>query len=455
MKQRKRRIGTVLLCAMLAISNILSVGVPVYAQAPDTSTDSTNITYENKTVSSLTEDPADGPTGPSRDAADESGDVPDTGNTPGSGTDTGSASDGPSGIDETGNEGSGSSDDSGSDSTDGSGQTPAEDGTDDPDAGAGDSPSSDITNPDGGSGSVSDDGSSSDTDEDTEGGNDTDPDTADDADTEGDTVIPPVSDDTEASSLLQQEANSEYPTEYPQGISMTNISMVPKSYSAVFSANIEYSNVSTSTITPYTSVAEFFINNFCAGLRILYTTEETAAVDFFKGKASATQAEIDSSSFRTAGFQNESGDWYDTDSGEGYKMTCSFFGDGSNPLTPVTVYHYRLAYYSNGSYSFLTVPESFTTLEAITESYISVKDLTVEEIGYQAARIVWTIDNPKDEVISDIRLIYTDGKENGQSGTAYANQYYYFDKNNNFVTVPDKYFADTFNLEWAKDAVIR
>lgn len=413
MRQRKRRIGTVLLCAMLAISSILSVGIPVYAQSPDTGTDNTNITYENKAVPPLTEDPAAELSDLSRDA--ESGEVPDTGNASAAGTDSDSASGSPDSKEEAGNESTGSSDDPeeegtdgssqnpaedgtgnsgqipGEDGTDSSGQNPGEDSTDDSDNGNGADSSSDITDPDDGSGSTPDDGPSSDTDESTEYSTDIDPDIADEMD--------PSEED---------QTDSEYPIEYPQGISMTNVRMAPKSYSVVFSANIEYSSARTDTITPYTSEAEIYINNFCHGLRILYTTEEIEAADFYKGKSSVVQTEIDNSSFQAVSFnyKSETGTWYDTASGEGYQMTCSFPDDGSSLFTPATVYYYRLAYYNNGNYSFLTAPESFTTLDAVTESSISVKDFAVEEIGYEAARIAWTMDNPMNEDISDISLVF-------------------------------------------------
>ena len=211
-------------------------------------------------------------------------------------------------------------------------------------------------------------------------------------------------------------------------------------------------------MTPGSYAADFSaqssISSYYSDIKIIYTTDATAADDFFKADSKITSSNLNSASaFKTAELNLTS----NYESYSKYNLSGSFKSD-SGALTPSTTYYYRLAYYAYDSstrsytYYFLTAPDQFTTKEPVEEVSISIKDITVEEIGYQKAKVVWTIDNPNNEIISNHQLVWTDGKDGDPEQKSSARALQYRDSNSN--EIPGKYYAYTDNMEWAKEAKV-
>lgn len=368
MKQRKRRLCTTFLCAVLIATNVFSTCLPVYAKTPNADT-----TNESGSVEELTELPTDSGSESigSNENTDGSSDNDDnTGNTDGS-----------------------------SDSSDNDGNSDNNDNT-----GNTDSDSDDIGNED------------SDTDKnDAVGENGDTPETP--SVSANDTVA-----DTEDTFLSSAAlSDTDYPTEDPGGYELSEISMEPGSYSVTFSAH------SKSSVSGYS-------------FRILYTTDE--AHEFFKGVSKVSSGDLSSSQILNGSFQDldYSYEWNEQ-TGNFYQVSGTFAG--ADALTPDTTYYYRLAYYAYDNterkyyYHFLTVPAQFTTGPPVTETSVSIKDISIEKIGYQKAKVVWAISNPDKHPVSNINLIYTDGMEGGQSVNVSGSQYYDEDSD----IVPDTYYA--------------
>lgn len=434
MRQRKRRLCTALLCAVLIISNVLPAGMPVYAKSPVAGSVITDTVHSEGTASPMTAEGA--ATAP--DSSDDTSNTSDVNTDADQGTDDGSASDSGNANDENGgansdtNNGNSDNGDINSDISDAN----ADNGDVNSDASDanGDNDSSDSDTPDTGDGSEND---ASDTDDGADTGDDP---AADD--------VPVVDEDTTVSendlepddspgqddlSAVSPYGDSGYQIDESLGYDLTDSTMTPGSYSAQFTA------VSQKSI-------------YSSKIRILYTTDETAANDFFSGVSKITASELTAaSSFKNASFQNweSNGGWDESDRWV-YNVSGSFIGDSA--LTPDTTYYYRLAYYNYDPtenaycYYFLTLPDQFTTEAPITESSVSIKDISVEAVGYQRAKIVWTVDNPNQEFCSDMKLTYTDGEENGQSSSATPSEY-----RENYTKIPNKYYA-TIDLDWAKKA---
>ncbi|MDE7447536.1 MAG: DUF115 domain-containing protein, partial [Helicobacter sp.] len=97
MRQRKRRLCTALLCAVLIISNVLPAGMPVYAKSPDAGIDITNTVFSNETVSPMTENDApdapDASDGTDKQTGEETDNSTDSGNSNDNSMDSGNESD--------------------------------------------------------------------------------------------------------------------------------------------------------------------------------------------------------------------------------------------------------------------------------------------------------------------------------------------------------------------------
>lgn len=428
MRKRKHRLCTTLLCTVLIISNVLSVGTPVYAKSSDPGSSIANTITSTEAMPSAAED--------------GSGTVPADSSEAASGTDNSSES-GPADDSENGTPG-----------TDEGAPTPVEPGAEEPDQtedpGQTENPAApdDPENP-----GVSDDPSNPDSSDKTEK-----PDTSD---TPADTDNPDHSGnepETEASAnsgedvsvsdndideeelpedeilyLNHAEDTSEYLTEDPRGYNLSDIEMTPGSYAADFSASSK------------SSLSDYYF-------KIIYTDDASLAEDFFKGKSNVKESDISSSDFTLVSFDNLNSKYNSTSSL--YNVSASF--TGNDGLSPETTYFYRLVCYSWNSteqaycYSFLTVPMKFTTKSALETSSVKITDISAEEIGYQYVKVVWTVENPNNETLFDIQLSCTDGTENG------SNNYYaarnYTDEQYNIV--PNKYYV-TLNLgdiKWIKDA---
>lgn len=82
-------------------------------------------------------------------------------------------------------------------------------------------------------------------------------------------------------------------------------------------------------------------------------------------------------------------------------------------------------------------------------SSVTMKDFQVEKIGYNKAKIVWTVENPKEEPITqEPRLYYM---EDGYEQSAYAQPY----KDESGQTVPDKYYCEIQTKGKALEAYLK
>lgn len=440
MRQHKRRLCTSLLCAVLIISNVLSAGVPVYAKTPTADSDVMNAVYSDGTAAPMTENEA-GKTSAASNGADQQD---------GAGTDSNATSD----IDNDSNSDSGSEtggSNSDANPNDNTGTENSSDPNTDPDnTGTGNdsddttAPGDDTnTNPGNGDGINHDDSSNDGSDSTTDNGDDSNADNAaviedgsgaDNTDGKDETTVSGNDTDIESdaaddsfNSTLSSD-DSDYLTEDPENYGLTDIAMTPGSYSAEFSA------VSERTISS-------------GDLSIMYTTSETDAANFFKGVSKISSSEvINNSSYKTSNFMDLASEYQSEN--YNYKVSGTFKGD--DKLTPDTTYYYRLCYYKYSNtdrqyyYYFLTVPDQFTTNAPVTESSVSIRDFSVEAIGYQRAKITWTIDNPNNEALFDMKLLYAsaDGTQN-----SYTIPSEYRDEKYN--TIPNKYYA-TVDLDWAR-----
>lgn len=444
MRQRKRRLCTALLCAVLIISNVLPAGMPVYAKSPDAGSDIMSIASSNETVSPMSENGAtetpDALDGTNKQTGAEAGNNADSGNSNDNNMDSGNDSDSDDSNDSDagtndGNDADNSSDgsNSGANNDNGSGNSDANTGSGDSDSNSDNGDGSNNTGDD--SGTTPDNGDES---------NNDDFDTGDDTDIEDDPIendTPNIEEDVTVSgndageddmpSSISPYGEDDYLTEDPPGYKLTDVTMTPGSYSADFSA------VSKESISSSYS------------FKALYTTDSSLADDFFKGKSRITDAELSDSSFEIGEFINLDSD--SRNSTRLYDVSGTFKGNGI--LKPDTTYYYRLVYYNweytdnqyQYYYYFLTLPDQFTTEGPVAESSISIRDVSVEEIGYQRAKIVWTIDNPNKEAIFDMKLHYTDAASL-QSGNMSPQEY-----RENYNTIPNKYYA-TVELDWARKA---
>lgn len=438
MKQRKHRLGTLLLCTILTITSILPAGMPVYAKTQDVTTvqssadDSNSHAGENSVRPVSAEAQADSvPDGGSSADRNAGGNSYDT-----SGDTFDNTSDAslPGSDGEDGNTGDNSDDTSGDTFDDTSGASlPGSDGEND---NAGDN--SDNT-PDNTS-----DGADEDSD-------DTIPDC--DADVESDAGMLPEDSAAAPDDILSEEspenpsedtadASTEYPTEDPLGYELRNIQIIPKSYLADFTADAS------------TDVSD--------ALYFIYTQNAATAEDFFRKTSRISFSELNSSSFKSVSL----GDWNCTpcldDNYNSYYRLSGVFTTGQT-LAPGTTYHYRVAYrvYDEKEhtfyYSLLTEPLQFTTGPAVAESAVSIRGLTVDETGYQSARILWTIDNPFGESLSNIRLLYTEDTENPDSYRSWKEISPSPCTDENGIVLPDRYYVlindHRINIRAAKAAL--
>lgn len=292
MRRRKHRACAILLCVVLTISNILSAGMPVYASTPNPGTDNADTAYTDEAVSPTTADQT--PDRPdSADAADngeEPGNASDSednaeGNTPApddnpTSADQPDADPSPDTNDETGdNTPPGTDDETGDNTPPG---TDDETGDNTP-PGTGDE-TGDNTPP--GTDDETDDSTAPGTGDETDGS--TTPVTGeDDADTDLDAAdtTAPDEEDTTAKTDGQTDQNPEYPTTYPSGFYLNDITITPRSYSIDLSAILEIDSELVDwdmVYAPYTTNEEAACAAFTNNLKILYTTDENAAQNFYK-----------------------------------------------------------------------------------------------------------------------------------------------------------------------------
>ncbi len=185
---------------------------------------------------------------------------------------------------------------------------------------------------------------------------------------------------------------TDYPIDDTLGYALTNTSMTAGSYSAHLSTNFSFEAANYPAISNFT---------------ILYTTD--SALDFFPRTAHASKADVTSAGFSAASLQNAG---FEIMYFENSQLVCKLEGDftaaNNQPLTPGSTYYYRLAFSSSSEYYFLTAPKQFTTNPPLETSAVKIKELQAESVGYNTAKIIWTVENPNQEYIFNHRLYYTD-----------------------------------------------
>ncbi|MCM1143690.1 MAG: Ig-like domain-containing protein [Blautia sp.] len=197
--------------------------------------------------------------------------------------------------------------------------------------------------------------------------------------------------------------------------SLENLTVTPGSYHASIEAKM---HVNTNL-------------NFC----IIYTTNDASQNDFFPGQDSLEDARLNGQSMlEREGYGIEDLNYTPHWGGKYYdSWTADFSGknafDSYAPggLTPETTYRFRLAYRttyaSTITYRFLSVPQEFTTKAAVETSAVSFQDISVDEVGYAAARISWTLDNPDNEFIIQTEVIgYEELEGDGEREIEYSRE---------------------------------
>ncbi|MCM1113282.1 MAG: hypothetical protein NC399_08530, partial [Muribaculum sp.] len=210
---------------------------------------------------------------------------------------------------------------------------------------------------------------------------------------------------------------TDYLTDETLGYTLTQASMSPGSYAAHFSAALSNKAISFPT---------------SSGFMVLYTTDETLAAGFFPQVSHIAQSDVNTGftavSLRNAKLQMKSYEnslYY-------YDLEGDFLPKGGGPLKPNTTYYYRIVYLSASKYYFLTTPGRFTTAPPVETSAVKITSIEAESVGYNSAKIVWTVENPNQEYIFSQQL---ESMDLSFSYSAYA----YSDENGN--SIPGKYYA--------------
>ncbi|MCM1552881.1 MAG: hypothetical protein NC092_09350, partial [Butyrivibrio sp.] len=211
---------------------------------------------------------------------------------------------------------------------------------------------------------------------------------------------------------------TDYPTDESLGYTLTQASMSPGSYAAHFSAALSNKAISYPT---------------SSGFMVLYTTDETLAAGFFPQVSHIAQSDVYNTGFTAVSLRNaklqmksyENSLYY-------YDLEGDFLPASGTPLKPNTTYYYRIVYLSASKYYFLTAPGQFTTAPPVETSAVKITSIEAESVGYNSAKIVWTVENPNQEYIFNQQL---ESMDLSFSYSAYA----YSDENGN--SIPGKYYA--------------
>lgn len=168
---------------------------------------------------------------------------------------------------------------------------------------------------------------------------------------------------------------------------------------------------------------------------LLYTSDEETANDFFKGVSSVEEGELRfKKNLVRVPFRDLK--WTQEKNGSDVNMTLELGGETG--LKPNTTYYYRWAAIPAGTCKFWTVPEAFTTKAPITESFVKIKNVSVEETGYQRAKIVWEIENPNQEYLALNWLYFREETgEYNEKDRCYAYEF----KDDSGNAVPGKYYT--------------
>ena len=234
-----------------------------------------------------------------------------------------------------------------------------------------------------------------------------------------DATLPQDDPQTEAAAseympLSETKAEKNYLIDSSYGYSISDVNVIPGSYSAFFSAIIPQQEI------PYT-------------IKIMYTTDKELANDFFPN-VSRIKADELVDGFYVDVSRNEGLCAKQDENDKTYSEICWDFAPNSL-LTPETTYYYRIVWQHSGYYCFMTKPGQFTTAAPIETSSVKIISLEAESIGYNCARLILTVDNPNHEYISYRYLHNTTSNSRWECERING----YTDDDGNIV--PEKYFS--------------
>lgn len=180
--------------------------------------------------------------------------------------------------------------------------------------------------------------------------------------------------------------------------------------------NYVFSNVSVNKI--YSDAVEFsmdinqsksVLSSNAHNIYLMYTDNAEIAESFFPNVDNTNTLQ-------------ESGKWFSThqlvlDStiteSNGICNMKAVFNTSGAPK-PSTTYYYRIAMKdSSGTYHFMTgEPQSVMTKDEVEATEVSIKDLSIASVGYNAVKITWKVDNPNDEFFYGLDAYYYDTTNN-------------------------------------------
>ena len=140
---------------------------------------------------------------------------------------------------------------------------------------------------------------------------------------------------------------------------------------------------------------------------VMIYTDDTSK-DLFNGKAAA--ASLDDYQQMESLMSTE---YIDSDGVTKTRIYTLFDLSDNGPLKPGTQYRYRIALPDQGRYCFVSDVSSFTTLDSVSQSAVSIGDVTVTDYGYEAETVRFRIANPGNELI--LNKVALDGNGNEYS----------------------------------------
>lgn len=176
------------------------------------------------------------------------------------------------------------------------------------------------------------------------------------------------------------------------GVTVSDVKVSPGSYEAVF---------------------EMILNvNYIAPFRLVYTTDKADSNAIYSGNSEVSEETLKESDYCIGSLSFGASHFISPGK---IQHTAQFVGDGH--LFTDTTYYYRVAYYKDNTYYFMTGLGQFTTKPAVEETAVRIESLSVEDVGYNKVSVKVIVDNPDNESV-DIRL-YTAAEGQEFSETKY------------------------------------
>ncbi|MBP5608859.1 MAG: Ig-like domain-containing protein, partial [Lachnospiraceae bacterium] len=126
-----------------------------------------------------------------------------------------------------------------------------------------------------------------------------------------------------------------------------------------------------------------------------------------------------------------------------YSSESHFTIGDTVPLKPSTDYRLRIAAQGAGYYCFISKVIAFTTAEGVSESVVSINNIYVQEYGYDREKISFSLVNPNNEKVMNLRIV---DKEDNEAGNIYSNGSNY----DNTIT----YYYSEINTDLGSDLFI-